>query len=460
MTKNFRKILFTAFTFLTVFILVFAFLNFGLKTKIKEITVNGGTQSAEINNQIINIKFSHPANKKYIENHITVDPVSPFLLNWTDSKSLQVKFRESLNTNTDYNLNIKSDNKNLNEDFNFKFKTKTLKLIYIEKSEGETVNRIVQTDENFEKKEVLFEKENIVLFSKNKNFLSLVTRNPNRTNNLFLIDLKTRESKQIDLPASLISSISMSPVKDEFLFTRSDALQKGNDVIPSQEYSLNIYNIKKKEYKKINPENTAIYIREAYYSPDGTAILYQTDANLYYLVDTESYSKLVAVGKHDSSGGFNSEKNKILFNDLSGFNPSIFIYNTNRQIQNLELEKVYPVDPSFLNNFDDVIYSQKIDLENPASFLYEIKRTDILKKQSKSVLKQEGKSLENAKISPDDKYLVIERFDTKRQINPKDFRVTGFQLKPGNAELIIYDLKNEKVIDKAVRGINAVWEVE
>lgn len=459
MKDKFTKILFLIFGSLSVGIALFIILNIHIRANVKEVVLSGDKNSLDLANQILKIKLSHSVQKQEIENSLTIMPPIASNITWPDNKTLEINFKEPLQADTKYLLKINSTKKGLPETFSYEFKTKALKVTYIEKTKESSLHKIVESDINFSQKKVLFEKNNIKQFSRNKEFVVVLTLDDDKTNSLFLVNINNGSVDQIDIGASLVSSVSMSPTENKFVFNRSDAIQRGSDVIPSQEYNLNIYDIPQKKFIVINPQNTAAYILNAFYSPDGSAILYQTDASLYYLVDTKTYENVIAVGKHDATGGFNFEKNKIVFNDIIGYSPGLVLYNTNRQEAILTSPEIYPIDPTFSYTSDDIYFSQKIDKNNPSSFLYEIYSINS-NRETKSILKQEGKSLEGAKISPDNRYLLIERFDDKKVVDPKDFRLVGFQVKPGVADIIVFDLKENKILDQTAIGANAIWGME
>jgi len=460
MKDRFHKSLIVVLICLVILVTFFALLNANLKPSVKKIEVMGSQFQAEISNQKIKVTFSHPMQKNNVLEHLTFEPRTSFDLFWKENE-LSIVFNENLKSNTKYQIRLSKElqdtyNQKLASDVIYSFKTKQLALFYIEQDLLNKTERLVHTNAEFGDKTILYENQNIQHYAVNKKYIVISTRNADGSNTLHLIHRESKKIKEISFTNHAISNLTIQPEGTTAMFIGSAMEQTEAGLLPSSNTYIYAYNISNDKIERINPQNTANYATNLIYSSDGSALLYQGDNATYYLLDSKNYDNLVIIGRHDMSGGFNGKNNKIVFNNIINFSPNISIYNSNKQESVLTGDEIFPIDPVFAHSSDTIFFSSKIAQEDLALNQFEIKAISVDKKIS-DIVSIKDKSLELPLISQDDRYLVIEQYDTDASVDPSDIRIVGLQLKPGTAQLIIYDIETQKIIDKGITGINALW---
>lgn len=445
-----------------VLTILFIFLNLEVTTHVRSFEVNGGAEKAELKNTTVKVSFSGPMNKDSSDRFISVSPSTEFSTAWSNNV-LYVIFKKNLNSNTEYSVKVSSEmkdvyNKNLSKDFVYDFKTESLNLAFI-KSENNT-KKVVLTDANLENSKDLFNSPDLRLFALNKDYLVVVTRKDN-LDNLQLLNLKNGFIRNFNIESSVIERIDFSPLKNEFIYLTQEVTKISGYNSLSDRIDIHQYNIDTNESRIINADQPALQVIDIKYLPDGESIMYKTADGYYNLMPINNPNSQTQLGRFLADGGFNNNGDKAVF---VGFDPAqtfaqyqyIIQLNADRSQENITDGSFGALDPQYFNNDNSLVFAQKYKELEATKGIFKIVRLNE-DKSVDSILEDENQSLELPKVSPDDRYIVIEKYTEEALLDYQNQRNFLFQTKPNNASLIIYDLVEKKIIDHNIQGIEAKW---
>ncbi len=449
--------------FATVF---FIYLNTFVTTHPTGFEVTGDINNADFTSQQAKIYFSRPMQKVNIKQLVDITPNINFNTVWSGNV-LFIIFTESLNTNTTYQIKIDKSIKDsygssMASNITYEFKTKLPQLAYIEKTYGKTEDKIVLTDVNLKNRKTLFEAhKTIKYFGLNKKFLVSIIKNNDNSDDISIVNLIDNVNKTLDLTNTVISGFDFSPTANEFVFISQEVELKDKYYLPKSNNTISIYNLDTNESTHFDPKNTAKDVIDVKYSRDGNFLLYKSSDSFFNLAEINNQDNFVSIGRYMASGNFNRNNTNILFinyDPLQTYSKSQFLVNfdADRNVNMLTDGEIPVLDPQYMNKQDKIIYAEKyMDLERTKG-IYKIMSID-LNKNKIEVLSDKERSLELPKISPDDKYIAIERYNTLDLLNYKDTRNFGFQDKPAYSNLIVYDIDNKNIIDEGIIGVSAYW---
>lgn len=465
---DFKKILIITYSVLILAVFILAGLNLFVPPHVRDIEIDGGvTQAKVVGNKII-INFSSPVNKEKIAEFISIEPGVKYSLNWIGTK-LQVILKDNLSYSTEYLLRIKGGaedayGKKFDRDFEYRFKTKELKLTYIDKELSDTdKNTIIENNIEMNAPRELFQENNIKQFVRNENFLVVVYDRGDKTYNMKIKNLKTNEVQDFDFKDKKIAKIAMSPKRDEFIYSLQDISYIEGNYFLSGDYKLIRYDIRRKVESSLNLNNTAVDVMDFKYSPDANSLLYRGVDGTYYLLDLNNQTNILPLGTHAAIGDISNDKQEVIFinqDPIAYTNPNPFF-----EIKNAEggdgvmiNAQDWIIDPIYnSNDKNTIIYSEKIkDIERTRG-IFAIVSYNQESGERKLLVASENVSLERPRLSKDGRFILIEKYSVDDLLNYKNQREYVFQTKPSRGRIIIYDILNNKVIDKGIVGVEGEW---
>ncbi len=460
---KFNLIMSFSIVVILILILIFVYLNLNTAPHVRFVEINGDQNSLGIKDQRVKVYFSGPMNKDSSAHYVTINPSANFSTSWSNN-TLFIIFKGNLIASTDYQIKISKDmkdvyGKNLTEDFLYNFKTENLHLAYIQKN-SQSDQQIILADPDFQNPKVLFQTSNIKLFALNKDYLVVVTDSEG-IDSLQFKNLKTGEIKKFDLGSVTIDRLDFSPVANQFIYLTQEIEKKDEYTQPSNQIDLNLYDIDSGTNKILNSDYLSIQIIDMKYSADGGSILFKSSDSYYYIIPIDNPSDKTVLERFLADGGFNKDSDKIIYiayDPLSTYTKAQYltVYTSDRKQKKLTNGDVPVLDPEYDFTDDDIIFAQEYKELPTTKGIYEIVKIDN-KGNEKVLLKDEDRSLELPRISPDDRYIVIERYTKQNLLNFEDQRNYLFQTKPSSASLIVLDQKDKKLIDNNIIGIEAMW---
>lgn len=463
--KRFNKILVGAFLVAIFIAAVLAVLVDNTAPHVTGIAINRSKLDQEVSVQkpSIDIYFSHPMDRKSVEDAVKVIPESVYTLNW-GMNNLQINFTENLDLDTNYQVSISKDAKDTygkqpTTDFKYSFQTESPKFTYLERNGlQQQPDKVLTYDLKSASSKELYSELGIEYFARNDNYLVVSTLSAAKVSVLKLKNLAQNTVSEINIGVGQfrVTRLAFSPRYDQFAFVAQEVIERNGVAIPQASSYIYLYDIPSRQIKKFIPPN----ILDVMFSPDGGSLLFRGDEAIYYLIDIQT-DELIELERHFASGGFSREVNRIVFVDydpVSGrLYPNINIYNTNREVTSVTNGEQFVVDPEFFHRTEQVIFSEKSQDLDGTKGIFSVIISDLEQKRSK-VITKEGLSLELPKLSQDDRYVLVENYTPEELKNYQNMRNYVFQTKPYSGGLSVYDLNADKFLDIDLRGVDAVWD--
>lgn len=412
-------------------------------------------------NTVLQVRFSQLMDRASVESGLQISPAQKYRTSWS-TNSLVITFENNLESATAYTLRIAGSVQNiyglgLIEDFQYKFSTIAPQFTYIEHS-AEDKDTIINYDILSNVRTELVSTAKIEQFSQKTNSLAFAT-SPLVGGELYLRDLNSQTQTKIDLGPGLwrVDKLIFAPgVKQELAIAADQVELSGEIVIPQSNSQLFLYDIPNRQLKLVEGHAPL----ELIYTPDGDGILYRSEDAVYYLLDLQT-NDVTDLGRHLSTGGFSKDRNKVLFVDYDLANPevkypNINVYNDSRQSVSLTDGTEFDADPQYFHLDTSIAFAaQFAELEGTRG-LFGIKVLNPNKKQL-LFIKQPGKSLEFPKVSPDDRYLVIEQYTPDQLLDYTNMRNYVYATRPYDATLRVYDLQTRQFLPIDLEGVEAEW---
>lgn len=440
-------------------------LNLTERLTLRHTDMKGDSSSASVSNQILRLKFSRPIPKIDYTQMIKVEPATSYFTQW-EGNNLLIKFVDNLHQDTDYKITVSGQIKDifgstLGNNYEIKFKTEKIAITYIQKSKTDK-DKIISTDISLKNPIDLVEESGIKMYAANKNYLAYVHETEVGTPKITVLNLKSKSRVTREFPSTRISKIVFSPTNDEFVFASQDVTVVDGYYVSGSDYKIDLYSIKDNSIKKISPKNVTNDVLDMTYSKDGTAIVYRGMDAIYYLVSLNNLDSVVPLGKHTAAFGFNRDSSKINFID---YDPSavistesyINIYFSEGDNKIIADKTKSILDPQFFNNSDKIIFAIKYKEEEMTRGLFKIAQHDIEGIEIQNILQMDNASVENPKLSPDDRYFIAEIYDISDLKNFSTQREFVFHTKPSTGGLIIYDMVEKKLVGSVNEGFDASW---
>lgn len=460
-----------------------------IKIKINDVDIQN-IKEIGIRDQQLKIYFNRPFRINNNEKMIKIYPETEFVTK-TSASILKIEFIQNLDYNTQYRIEFLEnlvdifDNK-LSRNKEIYFKTKNPEILYIERNYPNQKDKIIKLDlSNFTTKKILTDKL-IKQISANKKYVSYINVLNSEYEDICYINFiesnPDSEKKCLNLEKFLIKKIQVHPNENKIFFIGQKQQEidnySGNRIkIPdlnNPHNNLYIYDINTNDLTKklILDYNTDIL--DLKISKSGKYMLVKlNDVNnpgYYYLINTNDLTKIQPLNSFLSLQDFNFLENQIIgvnFNRLNTYDSTGNLVQTidqDLQITDVINNENLIFDVIYKNKTPKIIFSQKYQENESFIGLFEIKIFDLTTKEDSSLLKEEGFSLENPKISSDDNFLVVEKF-TNEQIEKNTFDISEFKIKrdfvfhfkPGRGNILIYSLKENKLIKEITNSINPIF---
>jgi len=459
-----KKDLFKIFSIITILlsILIIGILNAIIDNIVPHISkVEFLSQNSIINPKII-VQFSNPISPQNAPLEIEIFPESKYS-HRLQNNILIINFEETLKSNTQYSIKFPKDifdtfGKKFEIDTIF-FKTEELKLGYIKKSDNDIDKLIIQNIQT-EEELVLLKHKDIKKFDYNSNYVVAIVETQEKTSDIAIVDRENNKTALLDLTNQNIISVAVNKNKNEFIYIAQDVEIKENYLLPTSLNKLFLFNIENNSIKTINPGNTANDVVDVDYFFDHDSIIYKSGDGTYYVASLSTF-EFSPIGKFLYYGGsdlFIENLVFVNFNPLETYSsfPFISIFNTQRKETIITDQNSYVIDPTINFNGSYIFFAEKYsDFENFKG-LFKINKYDLLNQETTEVLKIEEFSLELPSQSPDNDFVVFERYSKDALLDSKKHRNYIFQTKPAIGEIVIFSLK-EKSIVKILKGIEAKW---
>ncbi|HEX9804752.1 MAG TPA: Ig-like domain-containing protein [Candidatus Dojkabacteria bacterium] len=431
--------------------------------KVKSIEVRGDKENAEIINQEIQIEFSSPILESEVGNYIKVTPDENYKLSVNGSKLL-ISFENNIIADTEYIISVLPGledrfGKTLERSIDYSFKTKTFGLFFIDnRIDGKNILKFYSESSEFED---ILSVSKIKSYSLNSEYLVAVSDEENGSEGLIYIDLKSRDKKIKQFPNTVITSISMSPVKNIVVFSAYDIEETSPGFfIPKGLAGMYFYNIEEDLLEKIDTNLLTSDIGNVEFAADGRTILFEDEfKNEYFLLDYFNREEFISIGLFQQSGGFGVDSDKIVFSESDlekyGLRKSVIsVVDSTREITNYSAIDGFAIDPDYLHRSDEVIYSSKYQELSGSKGLFELKISD--GENQRDVFKIDGRSVEFVKLSSDDRFAAFEVYDPQDIIDYDNQRILNFQSKPTKAKIMILNLESGELI-KEFSGTMPLW---
>lgn len=460
---EFKKIVVIVISTLVVAILVLSLLATNIQTRVKRVDMLGDRENAQVHNQKLEFKFNTPVSKvssevevKIFENEEQVDLETK---NFVIGESIHVFFENNLNYNSNYRVELAGVRDVYEAEVNSistQFQTKSPSFYYMEQTDE--LDKLMKYDVESKEKAIVFETNNIQNYVFNNNYIAIVVEEAEYTD-LIILDTNGNKVGEQRFGFKQIGKIDMTQTENRILFALQEYEYDGDFVVPTTGRELYYFDIELEKLEKFEYGGIAFDVDDIVISPDSNFVLVEDSTEGFYLIDLNDNTSGIALGRYISTGGFNRAADKILFLTFEpeNYDRSIFItyYDIETGVKELTHGEYEVIDPSFFGDSDQVVYA-RVKEQFESRGVYRIVKSDLQGNESE-VYDEDGVTLEFPKISYDDRYVVLEKYSYESLVDYNFSRATGYLTKPNRADLVIYDLQNNKVITNELPGIEAKW---
>jgi hypothetical protein len=423
--------------------------------------MNGNIDAASITNQTIKIKFNRPIQKENINQFISIEPIEKFNTSFTQN-DLNIVFVNNLLSNTSYKFKISKELKDiygnsLENDFEVNFKTKELGIAYISNDPNKTKDQIIRNSVSLNSPQVLFESERIESFEINEKFLVAEIYKFDSTENIVIKNLETREETDLGFNNRQILGIDISH-DNKLLFVAQDGSLQQNYFVPSNSASIYIYDLENKTLNLFLGGSLSKDIVEAKFTPLGNEVIYKLSDTFFYISPINDPNSSVVLGRYTSLGDFNNSVTKILFTQINFLEnstqlPLISVFTRDQENINITSGDSFVIDPIYYNRSDDILYSERIRLLAGSSGIFGVFSINE-NGEKKEILINNEYSLELPSLSPDDRFLAVEKYSQLNLLDFKDQRRSFSKNKPRGGDIEIAEGENKNII---LNAYNVRW---
>jgi hypothetical protein len=424
------------------------------ESKVFLVSIEGGQNQAEFlptlridfKQKWVNSEFQ----KSQIVQKLKLEPKTDFSSFWFGN-TLILNFNQSLKSSTVYKLSFKD----LRKDFNYKFFTKSQKLLFLEKGEvnNKNVDKIIETDAEFSYFKEIYSFPKINFFRANKGYLiigSSDTESEFISNQLKIINLKTQETFEIKGLTDNFESVKIANQLAETSFLLKKSSTNSTFI---QKYDLDSNkNISLATNLELNK------IKEIKYTPRDSYLIFKDFAqNIHIRPNNEkTEEELVFLGSYKSVSNLNFAENQLV--TISEDSKDLDIFRL-KNLQTREEKTIFRKPKNSILDlnlfyFQDQIILTKSDNPNRIKDLtveiYDLKNPE----KAKVLAKDDNYDFEFPKINLEDRFIVIEK---TQKTDAKDTRFIENRSASNFSKLVIYDLENQRLIDKNISGIEAIW---
>lgn len=413
-------------------------------------------------NQGLTVVFDRPvevARGRSVEEELDVSPKIDYTVSHRRGQ-IGITFEQNLLSDTEYVLTVgpaleDGSGTRMESAYSYEFETAEPTFTYLERNyEPGAPDRIVERAPVSGKSQTLLEASQIGYFARNDNYLAVTTPVTEYTDELRVVDLRSREVREVEVPGAVrIESLSFSPVEDRFVFVTRVIAGPGADESfrKGHEGRLYVYDISDGRLDAVDTLSEKGNVESARYSRDGQTLLYRTFDGTYYLTDAAASAPPTPLGGFAASGGFNRTNTKLVFQTESG-DAAIFDARTRepRELPFAEV-RVNGSAPTFLNNSDGLVYREGVEL-GPGEMGSRIVVADSEGREEVVAGPPDGAYFyDEPAASLDDRYVLVESAPRAADM---DYYPANAQ--PEGARLLLYDRSDGEVIDE-VRGMDPVW---
>jgi len=458
-------------TFLVIFtLLVILILAMGDRTYPKVSDINLSESEIPVSANQIVLSFNREVDRQSVEENFSIQPEIPGRFSWI-GKKMAYTFDQQLDYNQPFSLSIKEavDIKgDLVADFNFSTQVESKVIFYLETDEQNS--RLVEYNLNTQEKQYLTPEDLIVLdykyAPKSKVVYFFATQKADLDETSFITDLKqlyslNLKSQRLRVLADSKNYVNfefdISPDEKKIALTRSE-IHSNHTLTPRKLY------LSKTSRTRFRPFwNKNIANAEIIFAPSSDAILgFNSDIG-YLLVPIEpKLEKVVEFGwlEHLKSYGFSNSGNQLVFstsNSIEGETNFITLFSRGNQRQqyyfNNNTDFIEQIQ--FLANQNKLVYLRNKDLSE--HFL------QILNLETEEVtdVTYDFKNLEYFKVSPNEKYLLVEVYDSMpgKNYGPSlRFDVESFENRFYSPELFLIDLQTLEKRSLELDGRKPLWK--
>jgi hypothetical protein len=447
---------------LSISILILALLVTTSGPRVRDVVMqNSSGDSIASLYQGLNVVFDRPVTSTDFASAVEISPETDYTVSHRNQQ-LSITFNQNLLSNTEYVLTVRpvlEDDlgKQMGREYTYGFATAEPSFTYLERNyDPGAVDKVIQRAPLSQKSDILFGAHRIKSFARNNSYLAAVTQRADHTDELRVVDLRTREERSVGIPTDVqVDNLSFSPVNNQFVFiTRAIPKASVNEsYLKAYADKLYRYDIDGEQLQPVDTLSDQGNIQSALYSRDGQALLYLTLDGEYYLTSATQTSEPTLLGKYGDSGGFDRTNTKLAF--LSGSGVAIYDAQAKewREVPNIHIGGRIST-PMFLHNGDGLLYlKDPLDAKTGEALQVYTASTDGKVEDQVVDLQQSARFFGDPVVSYDDRYVLIEatfepQGDDDYVGNPK----------PKDARLVLYDRFDNKVIDSgATRGIDPAW---
>ncbi len=411
---------------LAVICLVFLVLNLVQGPRLRRVAVNTTEVIKQPNQRLI--LYANQPLATINQDQIKIEPKADFA-STSSGQAVAIQFTQRLRYNTTYHISANhvssSYRKRAQATFKYTFKTADPAIYYIHRNHGSNLegffdvkkpDQIMQTSLSGRKTSQFYSAGMIQDYVISGNKLVVVTVNDDKTNSLFLVDIKTKQSTELSLPAAgTVRQLHASPNQRSVGFSFSS----NEKDYSKRKYERVLFTMDVAPPRPAHPvdglNKKPLQIIDWQFAPDGTTILAQAfDTNLL-LIDTNGTHDPVPLGQFTSIGNFSYNGAKIAAD--SGLGPVVLdpikhsrIMPQFKQIDGLD---PYPLNLTLLANGDGYlarlqVYGQDYRQSNDYFLLSRQGSDNIIYKVDTVQSNVDGYAL-----SPNDQYLAVEQSSIK-----------------------------------------------
>lgn len=448
---------------LTVSVILLALLNLNATFALRDFNVSGGDRfRAEIYNQSFSLYFNRPIlPEQDLESLISIEPPQQLYFSSIGSELL-VQPSINLQANTEYTITLSNELKDvfgttIGEDLEVEFKTRPLDLYYTTNSGDFTslIRRNIDTDSE----DTVVTLQDLVNYSIGRDFVSLINRLTFDEQELVILNTRNNEQIRPLPPEYSVYDFQFIPNQPLAYFTARTATEDPEYGLIYSTRKLYLLNLDDFSFEAVLIPELIEDLEELIISPDGQALIFRdTSESIYYLMDVTDSLNPVSLGKYVAASGFNFNSQQLMFTgadfvDSSG-EPYTLTVNAERAVDGVQPDTIANIDPDWANTTNAIVLAKRYsELENTKG-LFQLEL--VVDKQVVRSIRVENESLELPRVSPDDSYIVAEKYTQENLQNLENLRSIGYQAKPGFGKLVIIDAVTWQILTE-IDGLNASW---
>lgn len=345
-------------------------------------------------------------------------------------------------------------------------------IVYIEKND--TSDNIVVADNEMKNLDIKFTKPSIQYFAVSGNIAIVVSGDQISDINIWAVNLISKQEKKIEFSGKIVNEIISTKQSGKF-YINADTVKNENISLSPSLYLLNLegnvnstilpegLNIQKIKNSDLIQNTGQLHLSssEKYLSTKGFG-------NYTYILNTKDNSIASKItDKLEYNFGFINNDKQIL--NVSNSIPSIQLHNVingSKEKYNfcapenpdcdLKYKELKGLDFDSKNNKNYVSVNSSVftNIEDFTGRNFKI----IELGSNKTIIELNNESIEIPILSKNKKQLMFEIYNKESLENTRNSRVYKQFLRPGNAQIGVYDLENGSLSSKRLVGHSPVWK--